>query len=121
MRVERLLDYLGPKNTLVRMPSSRTARHADLYEWNSQILALILQSITGFIMSGLYETLTKHIGAFAVIYGVFLSFGMMGPGNCSIILAAKSGPTAVRGRFYGLAAAAGKAGALIGTWGASLR
>lgn len=41
----------------------------------------------------------------------------IGPGNCLGMLAAKSGPTAVRGQFYGIAAAIGKIGAFGGTWG----
>ena len=41
----------------------------------------------------------------------------IGPGNCLGMLAAKSGPTAVRGQFYGIAAAVGKIGAFGGTWG----
>ena len=81
-----------------------------------KITGLILQAIFGFIMSGLYDQLKKHIGAFAVIYGIFLSFGELGPGNCLGLLAAKSGPTAVRGQFYGFAAAIGKVGAFAGTW-----
>lgn len=52
-----------------------------------------------------------------VVYGIFLSFGELGPGNCLGMLAAKSGPTAVRGQFYGIAAAVGKIGAFAGTWG----
>jgi len=38
------------------------------------------------------------------------------PGNCLGLIAAKSGPTAVRGQFYGAAAAVGKIGAFVGTW-----
>lgn len=67
-------------------------------------------------MSGLYAQLTAHVAAFAVLYGIFLSFGELGPGNCTGLLAAKSGPTAVRGQFYGFAAAVGKVGAFVGTW-----
>jgi hypothetical protein len=67
-------------------------------------------------MSGLYDKLASHIAAFAVVYGLFLSFGEFGPGNCLGLLAAKSGPTAVRGQYYGLAAAVGKVGAFAGTW-----
>lgn len=70
-------------------------------------------------MSGAYVQLTRHLGAFAVVYGIFLSFGEFGPGNCLGLLAAKTGPTAVRGQFYGLAAAVGKIGAFVGTWGES--
>ncbi|KAF5359635.1 hypothetical protein D9756_003123 [Leucocoprinus leucothites] len=82
------------------------------------ITGLILQAIIGFIMSGLYERLTGpgHIGAFAVVYGIFLSFGELGPGNCLGLLASKTSPTAIRGQFYGLAAAVGKIGAFVGTW-----
>ncbi|KAA1478521.1 MFS Git1p-related glycerophosphoinositol and glycerophosphocholine permease [Dentipellis sp. KUC8613] len=91
-----IVDYLGPKYTM--------------------ITGLLLQAIIGFIMSGLYNKLVEHIAAFAVVYGIFLSFGEVGPGNCLGLLAAKSGPTAVRGQFYGIAAAIGKVGAFVGTW-----
>jgi Sugar (and other) transporter len=60
--------------------------------------------------------LSSNIAAFAVLYGIFLSFGELGPGNCLGLLASKLGPTAVRGQFYGTAAAIGKIGAFVGTW-----
>lgn len=91
-----IVDYLGPKNTM--------------------IFGLVAQAIIGFIMSGLYDKLSKHMAAFAVVYGIFLSFGELGPGNNLGLLAAKSGPTAVRGQYYGIAAAVGKVGAFVGTW-----
>jgi len=90
------VDYIGPKYC--------------------QILGLIAQAIIGFIMSGAYAPLVKHVGAFAVVYGIFLTCGEFGPGNCLGMLAAKSGPTAVRGQFYGAAAAVGKVGAFVGIW-----
>ncbi|KAF5392349.1 hypothetical protein D9757_001445 [Collybiopsis confluens] len=91
-----ILDYLGPKNTL--------------------LLGLAAQAVVGFIVSALYKTLTKHIAAFAVLYGVFQSLSALGPGNCTIVLSAKTSATAVRGQYYGVAAAAGKVGAFVGTW-----
>ena len=72
-------------------------------------LALVAHDLCPF-------SLKNHIAAFAVVYGIFLSFGELGPGNCLGMLAAKSGPTAVRGQFYGAAAAIGKVGAFVGTW-----
>ncbi|KAG2361276.1 major facilitator superfamily domain-containing protein [Suillus spraguei] len=90
------VDFMGPKATM--------------------ITGLLAQSIIGFIMSGLYAKLSQHIGAFAVVYGIFLSFGEFGPGNSLGVLASKTGPTAVRGQYYGIASAIGKIGALIGTW-----
>ncbi|KZV92435.1 MFS general substrate transporter [Exidia glandulosa HHB12029] len=91
-----VVDYLGPKYTM--------------------ITGLLFQALFGFVMSGCYGTLSKHIGGFAVMYGIFLSFGELGPGNCLGLLASKTGPTAVRGQYYGLAAAIGKVGAFVGTW-----
>ncbi|KAF8886215.1 major facilitator superfamily domain-containing protein, partial [Infundibulicybe gibba] len=107
-----LVDYIGAKNTL--------------------IIGLVSQAIIGFIMSALYKQLTGHMAAFTaspnlidfyhalmsfqVIYGVFLSLGEVGPGNCTFVLASKNFPTAVRGQFFGVAAAAGKVGAFVGTW-----
>jgi len=91
-----IVDYLGPKHTM--------------------IIGLLLQAVIGFIMSGAYVQLSEHIAAFAVVYGIFLSFGEVGPGNCLGLLAGKSGPTAVRGQYYGIAAAIGKVGAFVGTW-----
>jgi len=91
-----IVDYLGPKWTM--------------------ITGLLLQAIVGFLMSGLYKHLTNRLAAFAVVYGLFLSFGELGPGNCLGLLASKSSPTAIRGQFYGAAAAIGKVGAFVGTW-----
>ncbi|KAJ3575504.1 hypothetical protein NP233_g1045 [Leucocoprinus birnbaumii] len=95
-----LLDFLDPKWTLLAI----------------QIFALVVQSVVGFLMAGLYKPLTDHIAAFAVIYGIFQSLGGVGPGNCTILLAAKQSSTAVRGQYYGVAAATGKLGAFVGTW-----
>jgi len=91
-----VVDYLGPKYTM--------------------ITGLLLQAVIGFFMSGFYVQLSKHIAGFAVIYGIFLTFGEFGPGNNLGLLASKSSPTAVRGQFYGAAAAIGKVGAFVGTW-----
>lgn len=80
------------------------------------IAGSLAQAVIGFIMSGLYAKLTDHITAFAVIYGIFISLGKLGPGNNLGLLATKSGPAAVRGQYYGVAAVVGKDGAFVGTW-----
>ncbi|KAM5341170.1 hypothetical protein ACJ41O_015279 [Fusarium nematophilum] len=89
-------DWLGPKYTLC--------------------LGLSIQSVVGFIMAGVYGKISQHIAAFAVVYGIFLSLGELGPGNNIGLLAAKTCATGVRGRYYGIAAATGKIGAFVGTW-----
>ncbi|WVQ96859.1 hypothetical protein IAU59_003966 [Kwoniella sp. CBS 9459] len=83
------------------------------------IFGLCCQAIVGFVLSGTYNLLTEpgRIAGFAILYGVFLSFGELGPGNCLGLLASKAiGPTAARGQLYGIAAAVGKVGAFIGTY-----
>ncbi|KAI5852141.1 major facilitator superfamily domain-containing protein [Tricharina praecox] len=78
----------------------------------------LLQSITGFLLSGFYGTLAtpQYIGAFVVVYGLFLSFGELGPGDNIGLLASKTSATAIRGQYYGIAAAVGKIGAFVGTY-----
>ncbi|KAK2599108.1 glycerophosphoinositol permease [Conoideocrella luteorostrata] len=88
-------DKLGPKYTL--------------------ILGVSIQSIVGFIMAGVYGKISEKIAPFAVVYGIFLSLGELGPGNNIGLLAAKTCATGVRGRYYGIAAAVGKIGAFVGT------
>lgn len=89
-------DWLGPKTAL--------------------ITGLVLQSIVGFIMAGVYPHLLGSIGGFIVIYGIFLSLGEFGAGNNIGLLASKTCATGVRGRYYGIAAAIGKIGAFVGTY-----
>jgi len=78
-------------------------------------------------MSGLYDHLTQQVGAFVVVCitshlnvliidGLFLSFGEFGPGDNIGLIAAKVPATAIRGQFYGIAAAVGKIGAFSGAY-----
>ncbi|KAK8432288.1 major facilitator superfamily domain-containing protein [Phyllosticta citricarpa] len=89
---------LGPKKTLV--------------------IGVCAQAIVGYIMAGAYSKLEEpaNIAGFCVVYGVFLSLGEMGPGDNIGLLASKTSATAVRGQYYGIAAAIGKIGAFVGTW-----
>ncbi|KAJ9131307.1 MFS general substrate transporter [Coniochaeta hoffmannii] len=93
-----LSDYLGPRYALA--------------------LGVTLQAVVGFIMAGDYANLSKPgmVGGFAVVYGIFLALGELGPGNNIGLIAAKTCATGVRGRYYGIAAAVGKIGAFVGTW-----
>lgn len=85
-------------------------------DWMGPRLALgvfvICQGIVGFIMAGCYEWLQepKYIGAFVVIYGIFLALGEVGPGDNIGLVASKTCATGVRGQYYAIAAACGKIG-----------
>ncbi|CZT45853.1 related to GIT1-Glycerophosphoinositol transporter also able to mediate low-affinity phosphate transport [Rhynchosporium secalis] len=79
---------------------------------------VMAQAVVGFIMSTLYPTLAKveNVAGFAVVYGIFLSLGELGPGDNIGLLASKTCATGVRGQYYAVAAAIGKIGAFVGTY-----
>lgn len=93
---------------------------AFVSDWVGPKYALIggvtIQSIVGYTMAGVYGRISKNIAGFAVMYGIFLTLGELGPGNNIGLLAAKTCATGVRGRYYGIAAAIGKIGAFVGTY-----
>lgn len=91
-----LVDVLGPKKSLC--------------------LGLFLQIIVGYILSGLFGRLSNHIAAFCVVFGIFQSLGQLGAGSNMGLLASKLCATAVKGQFYGTAAAIGKIGAFSGSY-----
>lgn len=47
---------------------------------------------------------------------IFSALGEFGPGDNIGLCAAKSSATAIRGQYYGIAAAMGKIGAFVGTY-----
>lgn len=81
-------------------------------------IGVTLQGLVGFIMAGLYNTLSKpaNVGAFCTVYGIFLSLGELGPGDNIGLVASKTCATGVRGQYYAIAAALGKVGAFVGTY-----
>ncbi|QPG74244.1 hypothetical protein FOA43_001569 [Brettanomyces nanus] len=89
-------DYIGPRLTLAT--------------------GVFTQAIVGYAMAANYETLTRHVAGFTVVYGIFMTLGEFGPGDNIGLLAAKTSSTPVRGVYYGLAAAIGKIGAFSGTY-----
>lgn len=59
---------------------------------------VVAQAIVGYIMAGCFEWLNtpKYVGAFVVVYGVFLALGEAGPGNNIGLLASKTSATCIR-------------------------
>ncbi|KAK6344476.1 hypothetical protein TWF696_008112 [Orbilia brochopaga] len=93
-----LSDWIGPKMAMT--------------------IGLVLQGGVGLLMAGLYGRLAtpEHVAGFVVVYGFFLTLGEMGVGDNIGLLASKSSATAIRGQFYGIAAAMGKVGAFVGAY-----
>ena len=78
-------------------------------------LGFMLWGLWGFILGGALGPIQTVFPLFVVMYGIFNSFGEMGPGVATFLCAAESFPTPLRGHYLGFAAAVGKAGAAIGT------
>ncbi|KAF1988423.1 MFS general substrate transporter [Aulographum hederae CBS 113979] len=93
-----LSDWIGPKYCLS--------------------IGVLLQGIVGFIMAALYGRLDtpSHVAGFVVVYGIFLALGEAGPGDNIGLMASKTSATSIRGQYYGIAAAAGKIGAFVGSY-----
>ena len=91
-------DWIGPRNALA--------------------YGVLAQGLVGFLMSGLYGILRdpSNVAGFVVIYGIFLTLGELGPGDNIGLIASKTSATAIRGQYYGVAAAMGKVGAFVGAY-----
>lgn len=84
---------------------------------NTIIIGTATQGVLAFIMAGAYSKIATSRAALVIVYGLFLMFGELGLGNNLGLVASKSiAPTAVRGTFYGIAAAIGKLGAFSGDY-----
>lgn len=89
-------DYFGPRLTL--------------------FTGALLQGIVGYLMAAEYSHLEKHIAGLVVAYGIFSALGEFGAGDNIGLVCSKTSASAVRGRYYAIAAAMGKVGAFAGTY-----
>lgn len=116
-------DRIGPKNTM--------------------LVGLLCQAVIGFGLAGGFGSLKNNLPGIVILYGIYVAFGevslkdaalrltyaidilmrcwssdsQFGPGNNLGLLASKAvAPSAVRGTFYGIAAAIGKVGAFTGSY-----
>ncbi|KAH7303873.1 major facilitator superfamily domain-containing protein [Stachybotrys elegans] len=78
-------------------------------------IGFILQAILGFILGGATSQIQEIFPLFIVMYGLFLTFGEVGPGSTVVLAASECFPTSIRGQMMGFISACSKAGAAIGT------
>ena len=81
---------------------------------------VMMLGFSGYLLFGLiigcaYDKITKITPLFVVFYGLMLSSGNLGPGDMLGLVSSESYATAVRGTCYGISAAIGKVGAVVGT------
>ncbi|KAL1407795.1 hypothetical protein Q8F55_007230 [Vanrija albida] len=82
---------------------------------HTQAAGFFAQGVIGFILGGALAKIQGHVGAFIVVYGIFLAAAEAGPGVATILISGEVYPTPLRGHMLGFSAAWGKAGAAIGT------
>lgn len=71
--------------------------------------------IFGLIIGIAYDKISHIVPLFIVFYGLMNSLANMGPGDNLGVVSSESFPTSIRGTCYGLSAAIGKVGAVVGT------
>ncbi|SMN18587.1 similar to Kazachstania naganishii KNAG_0E01100 hypothetical protein [Maudiozyma saulgeensis] len=104
--------------TLFKLPGSYLGAYSSDYFGArfSMTIGLLLHAALGFGIGGGLKHLTKHIGGFVVIYGVFSSLDGFSAGDNIGYIAASINATPVRGTLYGVAAMVGKIGAFVGSY-----
>lgn len=80
----------------------------------------LMLGFSGYIVFGLiiglsYDKIKNIVPLFIVFYGLMMSSGNLGPGDMMGLTSSESFATPIRGTFYGLSAAIGKVGAVVGT------
>lgn len=71
--------------------------------------------VFGLIIGCAYDKIRKIVPLFIIFYGLMMSFGNLGPGDMMGLTLSESFATPIRGTCYGLSAAIGKVGAVVGT------
>ncbi|KAG7661112.1 GIT1 [[Candida] subhashii] len=80
----------------------------------------IMLGFSGYIVFGLivglaYDKVKNITALFIVLYGLMMSCGNLGPGDGMGLISSESYATPIRGTAYGISAAIGKVGAVVGT------
>ena len=85
---------------------------------NIQFMGFFFMTLFMAILAGDYNDLsTNHIPSFVAVYCLTFFFANWGPNSTTFILPAEVFPTQYRTLGHGMSAAAGKAGAILGTFG----
>ncbi|KAK9320536.1 major facilitator superfamily domain-containing protein [Lipomyces orientalis] len=82
---------------------------------NTMILGFMGYIVFGLVIGCGYDKIVKIVPLFVIFYGIMNSLAQMGPGCMTIVASAESYATGVRGTCFGLSAAIGKVGAVVGT------
>ncbi|GLJ42417.1 hypothetical protein SUGI_0878920 [Cryptomeria japonica] len=83
-----------------------------------QLIGFFFMSFFMFLLAGPYHHWKKHGTGFIVIYALTFFFANFGPNSTTFIVPAELFPARFRSTCHGISAAMGKAGAIVGSFGA---
>lgn len=82
---------------------------------NTMALGFSGYIVFGLIIGCAFNKIKKIIPLFIIFYGLMMSMGNLGPGDMMGLTSSESFATPIRGTCYGISAAIGKVGAVVGT------
>ncbi|KUF85374.1 hypothetical protein AM588_10000942 [Phytophthora nicotianae] len=85
-----------------------------------QLQGFFFMTVLCLIMAIFWDDLKDQSILFIVLYGLTLFFSNFGPNMSTFVLPTEMFPTPIRSTCHGISAAAGKAGAAIGSFGFSI-
>ncbi|CAH0482879.1 unnamed protein product [Peronospora belbahrii] len=85
-----------------------------------QLQGFFFMTVLCLIIAIFWEDLKNQLTVFIILYGLTLFFSNFGPNMSTFVLPTEMYPTPIRSTCHGFSAAAGKAGAAIGSFGFSI-
>ena len=82
-----------------------------------QIAGFLVMTLSMLTLAALYEHWTSHIAGFMVLYNVAFFFANVGPNTTTFVAPAELFPARLRCTCHRIAAASGRAGAVLGSFG----
>lgn len=85
--------------------------------WRLQMLGFVVMLVVSAILAGMYERLKTQIAPFFVLYALNGFFNNFGPNTTTYLYPSEVFPSEWRTTGHGISSAAGKTGAVVGTFG----
>ncbi|KAL6615734.1 hypothetical protein ACP70R_038004 [Stipagrostis hirtigluma subsp. patula] len=82
-----------------------------------QLAGFLVMTLSMLALAALYDHWTAHVAGFAALYNLAFFFANLGPNTTTFVAPAELFPARLRCTCHGVAAAAGRAGAVLGTFG----
>ncbi|KAI9981404.1 hypothetical protein PInf_009156 [Phytophthora infestans] len=85
-----------------------------------QLQGFVVMTILFLVLAIFWDDIQEEAVLFIILYGLALFFSNFGPNMSTFVMPTEMFPTPIRSTCHGLSAAAGKAGAAIGSFGFSI-